>query len=163
MAAAKAGPRDFAFQALALFASAVLVHGLYVTVVWPRSETVLSAQQARMQVDPNYVQDRSIWVILRDYEQESEIVLMLWALAIIGQKVLQLRQERRLLERNLVTLGPGMRILPQDVREHRIDGCHPAIEVPGQILIGVGARLQVDDVVGEGDGGRIEEAGVDFQ
>jgi biopolymer transport protein ExbB/TolQ len=118
MAARRRGPGDFAYQALALLASAVLVHGVYVAFVWPRSEAVLAAQQARMQVDPNYVQDRSLFVILRDYEQESEIILMLWALAIIGQKVFRLRQERKLLDRGLVALGEGMRVLPQDVREH---------------------------------------------
>ena len=71
-----------------------------------------------MQLDPTFVPERSIWVILRDYEQESEIVLMLWALAIIGQKALALRREQALFERDLVTLGEGMRILPEDVRGH---------------------------------------------
>jgi biopolymer transport protein ExbB/TolQ len=109
---------EFAVQALSLLAAVVLVHGLYVTVVWPRSESILATQKAKMQVDPEYVQERSIWVILRDYEQESEIVLMLWALAIIGYKALLLKRERRLLDRDLVALGEGMRILPQDAREH---------------------------------------------
>jgi biopolymer transport protein ExbB/TolQ len=101
-----------------LLASAVLVHSVYVTVVWPRSEAALSAQNARMQVDPGYVQERSIWVVLRDYEQESEFVLMLWALAILGQKMARLRREQGVLDRDLVALGEGMRILPQDAREH---------------------------------------------
>jgi biopolymer transport protein ExbB/TolQ len=118
MAARLRAPSDFAVQALALLAAVVLVHGLYVTVVWPRSESALAAQHARMQVDPNYIQDRSIWVILRDYEQESEIILMLWALAIIAHKVWLLKRERRLLDRDLVALGEGMRILPEDAREH---------------------------------------------
>jgi biopolymer transport protein ExbB/TolQ len=118
MAARLQASRPFVFQALALLVSVVLVHGLYVTVVRPRSEAALTAQQARMQVDPNYVQERSLWVILRDYEQESEIILMLWALAIIGQKWLLLRQERALFDRDLVALGEGMRILPEDVRQH---------------------------------------------
>jgi biopolymer transport protein ExbB/TolQ len=69
-------------------------------------------------VDPGYIQERSIWVILRDYEQEAEIVLMLWALAILAQKAWRIREERKLIDRGLVALGEGMRILPQDVREH---------------------------------------------
>jgi biopolymer transport protein ExbB/TolQ len=108
----------FVFQAASLMAAVVLVHATYVTVVRPRSEEQLSAQQARMQVDPAYVQERSLWVILRDYEQESEIILMLWALAIIGNKVARLRRERRLFGRDFVPLTEGMRILPADVREH---------------------------------------------
>jgi biopolymer transport protein ExbB/TolQ len=118
MAARRSRTSDFAFQALALLVAAVIVHAFYVTVVWPRSEAVLAADQARMQVDPGYVQQRSVWVLLRDYEQEAEIVLMLWALAILAQKVARLREERRLIARGLVALGEGMRILPGDVREH---------------------------------------------
>jgi len=109
---------SFVFQAASLLVAAILVHGLYVLVVWPRSESQLAAQQAQMQIDPTYVQERSIWVILRDYEQESEIVLMLWALAIIAEKVVRLRREGRLFGRDLVTIAEGMRVLPEDVREH---------------------------------------------
>ena len=108
----------FVFQAASLLISAILVHAVYVTVVWPRAASDQAASDARMQVDPTYVADRSIWIILRDYEQESEIVLMLWALAIIGQKVLTMRREQKLFARELVALGEGMRILPEDVAGH---------------------------------------------
>ncbi|MCM2254959.1 MAG: MotA/TolQ/ExbB proton channel family protein [Vicinamibacteria bacterium] len=110
-------PSDFVYQAAALVISALLVHAVYVTVVWPRSEAALAEQSARMREDPGFVQERSVWVLLRDYEQESEIILMLWALAIIVQKRLQTRAERRLLERDLLPLAEGMTILPEDVRE----------------------------------------------
>ena len=80
----------FVFQAASLLLAAAVVHTAYVTLVWPRGDAQLAAQQARMQVDPGYVQERSLWVILRDYEQEAEIVLMLWALAIIADKVARL-------------------------------------------------------------------------
>jgi len=56
--------------------------------------------------------------MLRDYEQETEIILMLWALAIIAQKWVFIRRERRLLEHDLVPLAEGMKILPEDVREY---------------------------------------------
>jgi biopolymer transport protein ExbB/TolQ len=108
----------FLFQAASLVVAVLLVHAFYVTVVWPRSESVLAQQSAKMQVDPGYIQERSIWVILRDYEQESEIILMLWAVAVIAHKWALLRVERRLLHRELVPLGEGMKILPEDVREY---------------------------------------------
>jgi len=112
------GSSGFVFQASSLLVAATLVHAVYVTVVWPRAQALLAADQARMQVDPAYVQERSFWVILKDYEQESEIVLMLWALAILGQKAIRLRREARLLERDLVPLAEGIKILPSDVREY---------------------------------------------
>ena len=108
----------FVFQAASLVAAAILVQALYMSVVWPRAAADQSAHDARMQVDPSFVPERSLWIILRDYEQESEIVLMLWALAIIGQKVLALRREQSLFGRDLVALGEGMRILPEDVHAH---------------------------------------------
>jgi biopolymer transport protein ExbB/TolQ len=105
-------------QAGALLLSFVLVHTVYLTVVWPRSEADLARDAEAMKADPNYVSPRSVWVLLRDYEQEWEIILMLWAMAIMGHKAWLTSRERRLFERELLTLGPGMRILPQDAREH---------------------------------------------
>ena len=109
----------FLFQAASLVVATLLVHVLYVTVVWPRSEAILAAQQARMQTDPGYIQERSIWVILRDYEQETEIILMLWALAVIAQKWVLLRRERApAASESWSRSREGMKILPEDVREY---------------------------------------------
>jgi len=108
----------FLFQVASLMVAALVVHSVYVTVVWPRSEAILAAEAVKMQTDPGYIQQRSIWVILRDYEQESEIILMFWAIAIIAHKWWLLRRERDLLERELVPLTEGMKILPEDVREY---------------------------------------------
>jgi len=108
----------FLFQAASLMVAALVVQAVYVTVVWPRSEAILAMQAARMKEDPGYIQERSIWVILRDYEQETEIILMLWGMAVIAQKWVLIRRERELLERELVPLAEGMKILPEDVREY---------------------------------------------
>jgi hypothetical protein len=48
---------------------------------------------------------------------EVSIVLMLWALAIMGFKLGTLINERKLLDANLISLQEGMRILPEDTRE----------------------------------------------
>jgi biopolymer transport protein ExbB/TolQ len=68
--------------------------------------------------DPNYVQQRSIYVVIKDYEQEAEIILMLWALAILGYKAIEQRRERQVLEAELLRLADGMKILPEDTREY---------------------------------------------
>jgi hypothetical protein len=111
-------PVEFVYQVLALVLSVILVHSFYVTVVWPRSEAILADQRIRMASDRSYVQERSIWVILRDYEQESEIILMLWAFAILGYKAIAGARERRLLEKELIPLPEGTKILPEDAREY---------------------------------------------
>jgi biopolymer transport protein ExbB/TolQ len=113
----RAYPVEFVFQSLALVVAVILVHAFYVTVVWPRSESILAENRAQMQADPEYVPPPSAWVIVRDYEQESCFVLMLWALAIMGFKGAIAVKERRLLEMELVPVGEGTKILPEDARE----------------------------------------------
>jgi biopolymer transport protein ExbB/TolQ len=94
------------------------VHGFYVAMVRPNAEAVMAAQSAAMKADPDYVPQRSLWVIMKDYEQESCIILMLWAIAIIAYKTRAASRERELLEVDLVQVPEGMRILPEDTREY---------------------------------------------
>ncbi len=111
-------PLEFVFQAVSLILAAIIVHGIYVTVVRPRADVVLAAQTARMQVDPDYVPERSVWVIIRDFEQETCLVLMLWAISIMTYTWMTTSREDRLLQAELVPIGDGMRILPEDTREY---------------------------------------------
>jgi len=111
-------PRELLFQVAALLIAFILVHALYVGIVRPRAERIFGEQAARMRVDPDYVQERSFWVIIRDYEQEACFILMLWALAIMGYKATLALREQRLLDEDLVPLAEGTRILPEDVREY---------------------------------------------
>jgi biopolymer transport protein ExbB/TolQ len=71
-----------------------------------------------MMADPNYVSQRSLEVVLKDYEQEAEVILMLWALAIMGYKAIAQRREQRALDADLLRLPEGMKILPEDTREY---------------------------------------------
>jgi biopolymer transport protein ExbB/TolQ len=114
----KTYPLEFVYQALSLIVALILVHAFYVTLVRPRADSVLAQQVAEMQIDPDYVQERSIWVIVRDFEQEACFVLMLWALAIMAFKGAAAARERRLLQDDLVPVAEGDRILPEDAREY---------------------------------------------
>jgi biopolymer transport protein ExbB/TolQ len=111
-------PVEFVYQAAALIVSLIVVHAVYVAVVRPRAEEILADQVAAMQADPNYVQERSLFVIVRDFEQEACFVLMLWAIAIMGYKGYVAQRERGLLDADLVPLAEGTRILPEDAREY---------------------------------------------
>lgn len=114
----KSYPVEFVFQALSLIVAMIFVHALYVLVVRPKAETIFGEQRALMEADPDYVQERSVWVIVRDFEQEACFVLMLWAMAIMTYKGVTTRRENKLLERNLVPLSEGTKILPEDAREY---------------------------------------------
>jgi biopolymer transport protein ExbB/TolQ len=109
---------DFVFQLASLVVALIVVHAIYVTVVRPKADLFLAEQEALMATDPEYVQERSGWVIVRDFEQEACFVLMLWAMAIMASKGLTTAREVQLLQSDLVPVAEGMRILPEDSREY---------------------------------------------
>jgi biopolymer transport protein ExbB/TolQ len=111
-------PNEFAFQAVSLVLAIILVHAVYVTLVRPKADVILAEQAALMKADPDYVQQRSAWVIIRDFEQEACFILMLWAMAIMGFKWAETAREKRLFEIELVPIADGMKILPEDAREY---------------------------------------------
>jgi hypothetical protein len=111
-------PNELLYSLFAFIIVAIAVHAAYVTVVRPKATAVLAEQREAMQKDPNYVAERSVYVVIKDWEQESAIILALWAIAVIGYKAWHTHLERRLLDRDLVQVPEGMRILPEDVREH---------------------------------------------
>jgi len=110
-------PVEFVFQLFALIIAIIIVHAFYVSVVRPNATEIIAEQNAAAAVDPDYVRERHIWVLVKDLEQESCFILMFWALAIMGYKGVQIVNERRLLDVDLVPVVEGMRILPEDARE----------------------------------------------
>jgi len=110
-------PVEFVFQLFALIIAIIVVHAFYVSVVRPNAAQVIEEQAAAVAADPDYVKERSVWVLIKDLEQESCFILMFWALAIMAFKSVKILGERRLLDVDLVPVADGMRILPEDTRE----------------------------------------------
>src|ERR687895_553179 len=108
---------DFFFHLASLIVSIILVHTFYVMVVWPNADALLAEQRARQQAAEMAEMPRSIYIVLKDYEQESEIILALWAVAIMGLKLHQTIEERRLLRHSLLEVTEGTSILPEDARK----------------------------------------------
>ena len=106
------------FQIGALIFVIIIVHATYVTVIRPNADLIQEQQQLLQQQDENFVPERSVFIILRDFEQETCIILMLWAMAIISMKTQHTLRERTLLDRTLVNLQDGMSILPEDCRNY---------------------------------------------
>ena len=109
---------DFIFQVFALIISVIVVHAVYVAVIRPNADSIMEQQVILQEADPEYVAERSLYVVMRDYEQETCIILMFWAMSIIGLKIYRNRKENRLLQRSLLTLSEGMSILPEDARDY---------------------------------------------
>ncbi len=110
-------PVEFVYQLFALIIAIIIVHAFYVSVVRPNAAAVIEEQNMLAETNPDYVRERSIWVLVKDFEQESCFILMFWALAIMGYKAVRLSTERKLLDVDLIPVPEGMRILPEDTRE----------------------------------------------
>lgn len=109
---------EFLYQVFALIVAVIIVHTFYVTSVRPRATEILAEQAVRIQEDVGYTPERTIWVLIRDYEQEACFILALWAFAIMGYKAYVAVNERSLLQKNLLQVREGVRILPEDTREY---------------------------------------------
>ena len=70
-----------------------------------------------MQSDPGYVQQRSFFVVVKDYEQETCFVLMLWAFSILGFKGRITWRQQKLLDQDLLRLPAELPIGPEDTRD----------------------------------------------
>ena len=109
---------EFLYQVFALVIAVILVHAVYVTLIRPQATAIIAEQTLRIQEDENYTPERSLYVLIRDFEQEACFVLMLWAFSIMGFKAFKAAGERKLLQEDLVPVSDGVRILPEDTREY---------------------------------------------
>jgi biopolymer transport protein ExbB/TolQ len=125
-------PTEFVFQAFSLLIAFIIVHAVYVAVIRPNADAFMAAEKAQIAADKDYIQQRSYYVVLRDYEQETCFVLMLWAMAILGYKGTALRRQQRQFDRDFIGLPEGavisaesaanvsgrIRDMPTQLREH---------------------------------------------
>ncbi len=110
--------REFLYQLFALLGAVILVHAVYVTVVRPNAQALLAEQAQRLEAGEAPTTERSLFIILKDYEQESCFILMLWAMAIMGMKARDAQREWQLLSREFIPIAEGVSILPEDTREY---------------------------------------------
>ena len=109
--------KELIFQASALVICALLVHLVYVVVIRPNADAILEAQAAMAAAGQLMDTPRSIYVILRDFEQEACFILMFWSFAIMGYKAKTAIAERSLLDQDLIGVVEGVSILPSDSRK----------------------------------------------
>jgi biopolymer transport protein ExbB/TolQ len=76
---------------IALVVSIVVVHLVYAGIIRPQAEVVTEAARQLGQTTP-----RELVVILKDYEQEICVILMIWGSYLIAVKLIALLKERYL-------------------------------------------------------------------
>ena len=111
-------PFELIYQVGALIAAIIVVHLIYITVIRPQADAILELRAERTAAGEEYVQERSIYIVLKDFEQESCFILMFWAMAIMGYKGRNTLRERGLLQEDIVRISEGMSVLPEDAREY---------------------------------------------
>ena len=163
-------PTEFVYQVFSLLIVVIVVHAIYVTVIRPDARAFMESQAQAMQANPDYVPERSLPVVIKDYEQEACFILMIWAFAIIIFKAVVSYRQRLLLGQELILLSEDMRILPQDTRElsRRIQALPKAVQsylLPRTLTIGLqrfAATKNIQDVstsvreISESEGERLE-------
>jgi biopolymer transport protein ExbB/TolQ len=108
---------EFLVPNVGLLAAILLVEGLFATVVRPRVAELEITQRlsAAQQTDgATKVAPRSIYIIIKDPEQEVELILWLWATVILTYKLVEVGRERSLLRHDFIGVRPGERIIPED-------------------------------------------------
>ena len=111
-------PAELIYQIAALVVALIVVHLLYITLVRPNAQAILDLRAEQSAAGQPVQEEQSIYVMLKDFEQESCFVLMLWAMAIMAYKGQSALRERRLLTEDIIKVADGMSILPEDAREH---------------------------------------------
>ena len=109
---------EFLYQLFALLIIVILVHAVYVGLIRPSADAILLQQAELQAAGAEFVPKRSIYVVIRDLEQEACFILLFWALAIMGYKGRQVIEEQKLLEQALLDAPEGTSILPEDAREY---------------------------------------------
>mgnify|MGYP001823027701 FL=1 len=163
-------PVELVYQVFSLLIAFILVHALYVTVIRPQASSFLEQEAANMQANPDYVQQRSFFVVIKDYEQETCFVLMLWAFAILGFKGKTTYSQQKLLEQDMLRLPDDLPIGAEDTRDlsarlRALPGSVQEYLLPRALLTAIerfGATRNVQDVstaardICESEGERME-------
>lgn len=105
-------------QLIALLVSILVVHIVYASIIRPTANAILDEREERLKTEESFVPERSLYVTLRDYEQETCFILMFWAFAIMGIKAWSAMSERKMLDNELLRIGEGESVLPEDARRY---------------------------------------------
>src|SRR5215510_1960316 len=91
---------DAVYSISALLLSVIIIHSIWTLVIRPRAEAVLGQRvevtQKGSGVKAQVLQLRSVYVILKDHEQEICVTLCLWSLLLLGRQAYETRRSRKL-------------------------------------------------------------------
>ncbi len=110
---------DAVYSIAALLLSLIVIHSIWTLIIRPRAEAVLSQRVTvtnTSNVKHQVLQLRSIYVILKDHEQQLCVTLCMWALLLLARQFQETRKSRALLDRDYVKIADSQVVLPEDAR-----------------------------------------------
>ena len=112
--------QGFFVQTFGLIVAVVGIALLYSEVIRPQAAEAEITRRILAQRGDETAQgsQRAFVVILKDYEQQACLTLMVWASILLMQKLWLVSRERKMLSREFVNLEVGQRILPDAALEH---------------------------------------------
>jgi biopolymer transport protein ExbB/TolQ len=118
---------DSAYGVLTLLLCILVIHSVYTLVIRPRAEIILRGAEATAKSGQRQTSLRSIFVIVKDPEQETATILAFWAIALMVRRWLTVLRDRRLLQLAFMESKEGLVVLPDDVRtwSRHIDSIAP--------------------------------------
>lgn len=146
--------RELLFSLGSLLAIAIVVQAFYAGIIRPRAEVLLTqASQVDERGNSDRSSLRSVWVIIRDYEQEIAFILALWSVGLIVQQGRQLSQNRKLLDNVYMEVDENHVVLPEDARAYarpleRLPYEEQDMFLPRALMVGLnrfGATKSVQD------------------
>lgn len=111
-------PSEFVVTLAALIFTILSVHATYIAWIRPQGEAVTQRELQHMKEDRTYVPKRSFFLVIKDFEQELEIIHFVWAMLIIGYKAILVRRERNYLGRDFIQVPEGIKVLPEDAKDY---------------------------------------------
>jgi biopolymer transport protein ExbB/TolQ len=111
------------FQHASLLAAILLIGSVYSIIIRPQALEVEIATrlQAARDLDAGATPPRSIFIILKDLEQQIVSTLFVWATCLLTFKLVQVGRERQLLNLEFVPVDPGERVIPEDALDRYKD------------------------------------------
>jgi len=110
--------REVLYSLGTLLAWAIIVQSVYATFIRPRAAAILaqpavSVSQSGQKAERDL---RSIFIIIKDYEQETAIILAAWSLTLLAHQARAVTANRRLLEKRYIEVDDSHVVLPEDAR-----------------------------------------------
>jgi biopolymer transport protein ExbB/TolQ len=106
---------EFLVPNVGLLVAILSVMVFYAKYVTPNAEDFMARRKLlAANGDLKIMQERPLFVIIKDREPQWEITFCLWGLIVLGYKFFQISRERSLFKHDFVQVQPGERIIPED-------------------------------------------------